>query len=150
MRLMVCIGIFVPIQTYGIEWSNSVSWGETGYVSDYYNGGAQQNSFQIEDNIFNYGETFVQNMSSTAAMDFGEEGEGQFSTVAESLDAGFTVEDYQYKAMARRGVGKNQGWAPPDFDNIPIGDGWDVLLFLVLLAVGYGVYVCKQRRQTIE
>ncbi|MCQ2342281.1 MAG: hypothetical protein MJZ75_02130 [Paludibacteraceae bacterium] len=137
--LMVCAGGLLPTHAYGIDLSNSASWGQAGYVSDYYSGDEQQNCFQMEDNMFNYGETFVQDMGSTSAMTFGEEGEGQFSTVAESIDAGSTVEEYQYKTQARR-IGKNGGhWEPPT-EPVPVGDGWDVYLLMTTLAAVAGFF----------
>lgn len=134
-------GLSVSAQSFGSMSSTSASWGSSGYVNDYYYG--EQSAFQTDDNMFNYGNSFVQDMGSTSSDMFSVS--SRMRTAASSLVAGSTLMGYENSLF------DNDMPVVPGVPGIaPIGDGWDVLLFLVLLAVGYGVYVYKQKRQTIE
>lgn len=135
-------GLYVSAQSFGSMSSTSAAWGSSGYVNDYYYG--EQSAFQTDDNMFNYGNSFVQDMGSTSSDMFSVS--SRMRTAASSLVAGSTLMGYE--STKTNGKTNNSGIAPPTV--APIGDGWDVVLFLMLLAVGYGVYVYKQKRQTIE
>lgn len=130
-------GLYVSAQNFGSV-STSASWGNNGYVNDYYYG--EQTAFQLDDNVFNYGSSATQDIGSTSSDLFGES--AYIRTAASSIVAGSTLMGYEMSQVSLRGGRGGGGIAPPVV--APIGDGWDVLLFLLLLAVGYGV--CAYRK----
>jgi len=133
IRCVVC-GLLVlgGANIFAQSFSSASSWGNNGLANDYYYG--DQDPFQLDDNMFTYGSTATQDMYSTSSA-YGPA--ATFETAASNIVAGTTLADFQAAQM--RKAGKGNGWAPPTV--APIGDGWDVMLFLLLLAVGYGVYV---------
>jgi len=138
---MLIGGLKGTMSAYGSLSMSSQTWGRSGYVHDYYD--SSPTTFQQNSNMFNYGNTAMMNMQSTSTIAYTA---GTFSTVASNIEAGTTIEDYQEeyvaRSSARRGMGGN--WAPPVFS--PIGDGWDVILFLIVLAVGYGVVSVRKKQ----
>lgn len=73
---------------------------------------------------------------------------GSFSTVASQLSGGTLAdESYCYTDNGMRGPRRlggtlgGGGIAPPD---TPIGDGWDVAVFLLLLCAGYAIYLKRK------
>lgn len=73
---------------------------------------------------------------------------GSFSTVASQLSGGTLAdESYCYTDNAMRGPRRlggtigGGGIAPPD---TPIGDGWDVAVFLLLLCAVYAIYLKRK------
>ncbi|MCQ2341011.1 MAG: hypothetical protein MJZ48_00925 [Paludibacteraceae bacterium] len=134
-------GLSVSAQSFGSMSSTSATWGNSGYVNDYYYG--EQSAFQTDDNMFNYGNSFVQDMGSTSSDMFAVS--SRMRTAASSLVAGSTLMGYEESQVR---ASRGGGIAPPTV--APIGDGWDVLLFLMLLAIGYGVYVYKQKNQVVK
>lgn len=75
---------------------------------------------------------------------------GSFSTVASQLSGGTLADEGYYTDNGMRGPRRlggtpgGGGIAPPD---TPIGDGWDVAVFLLLLCVGYALYLTRKTRQ---
>jgi len=126
---------------YGYMSPSSNAWGNSSYVNDYYYG--ERKAFQQQENMFNYGATATWDMQSTSTEIYTA---ATFSTAASNITAGMTLADYNEDYVERRtGIRKN-GWAPPT--TAPIGDGWDVILFLLALAAGYGIIVYKQHKLT--
>ena len=72
---------------------------------------------------------------------------GSFSTVASQLSGGTLADEGYYTDNGMRGPRRlggtlgGGGIAPPD---TPIGDGWDVAVFLLLLCVGYAIYLKRK------
>ncbi|MCQ2311111.1 MAG: hypothetical protein MJZ64_05110 [Paludibacteraceae bacterium] len=123
-----------PAQNYGSTSSQSPSWGNNGYVNDYYYG--EQTAFQQDENMFNYGSTPVQDMNTTSSEVF--RGGGTYNVAARNIEPGSTLASYSNE---KTNGGNKGGWAPPV--SAPIGDGWDVYAFLLLLA---GVVAFCRRR----
>jgi hypothetical protein len=72
---------------------------------------------------------------------------GGISTIASQLAGGVLAEENKMIDNGLRGPRKGPGSggiAPPD---TPIGDGWDVAVFLLLLCVGYALYLTRKTRQ---
>jgi len=118
---------------YGYMSYHNRTWGDNGYVHDYYYG--ERAHFQQDDNMFNYGSTATWDMYSTSTDVYTA---ASFATCASNIVAGSTLDEYQYDYVAKR-TGRTlggTGWQPPTA--APIGDGWDVMLFLLMLAGGVG------------
>jgi len=137
--LAIIGGLHTSAQNYGGMSSTSASWGNSGYVNNYYYG--SQSAFQTDDNMFNYGETATQNMGSTSAYTYSS---GTISTAASNIVAGSTLLGYEEETAYGPSRGRT-GWAPPV--TAPIGDGLWVLL---LLAIGYGGYMYRKRGLRIK
>lgn len=134
-------GLYVSAQSFSNMSSTSAAWGNSGYVNDYYYG--EHSAFQADDNMFNYGSSPMQDMGSTSSDIFAVS--SRMRTAASSLVAGSTLMGYENSLF------DNDMSVVPGVPEIaPIGDGWDVVLFLMLLAVGYGVYIYKQKTQVVK
>ncbi len=137
--LSLLVGGVLPVmaQTFQSTSSVSSSWGQSSFVSDYYHG--EKNVFQLDDNVFEEDKSsFVQNFRSTAAMQTApsESVYGMLYTAAESIEPGSTTAEYEYSERVKR------GFVVPGVPTVaPIGDGWDVLLMLLLLVGGYALFV---------
>ncbi len=125
--------LYVSAQDYGGVANTSATWGNSGYVNDYYYG--EQNAFQQDENMFNYGSTPVQDMRSTSSAGFGG---GTFYVAARNIEPGSTLASYSNE---KTNGGNKGGWAPPV--SAPIGDGWDVYVLMLSLA---GVAALCRRR----
>jgi len=137
IRCVVCVLLLLGgTDAFAQRFGSSSSWGNNGLANDYYYG--DRSAFQMDDNMFTYGSTATQNMASTSSA---YNPAATFETAASHIVAGSTLADFQ--AAQIRKADKGNGWAPPVA--APIGDGWDVMLFMLLLAVGYGVYVYRRR-----
>lgn len=83
----------------------------------------------------------------------GTQGSGGFYTAASGVTGGVTT--YDSYNPARDGYGasgpnRGMGWpGVPDIFPTPIGDGWDVWVMMVLLAIGYG-FVQRRRVNSEE
>lgn len=136
---------YVSAQNSNTSMQSAASWGNSGYVNDYYYG--EQSAFELDDNMFNYGSTATQNMGSTSSCDYSP---GAISTAASNIVAGSTLAGYQAQTVARaasRG-GRDHQWETDD--SAPIGDGWDVMLLLCLMAVAYGVRTYVRTRMRAD
>ncbi len=128
----------------------SSSWGRSGYVSDYYHG--ERTVFEQDENMFDYGSSFVQDFQSTSTVRTNAQSVyGMLYTAADNITPGSTTADYaeDYTGRVKRGLGFNP--ITPGVPTIaPIGDSWDVLLLLCLMAVAYGVRTYVRTRMRAD
>jgi len=119
------------------NFSSATSWGNNGLANDYYYG--DQSAFQLDDNMFTYGSTATQNMTSTS---YSYGAAATFETAASYIESGTTLADFTMARANGRTAhgGDDHRWETDD--EAPIGDG---LWILLLLAVGYGVFVYRRR-----
>jgi len=95
-----------------------------------------------------YGNSVTMNMQSTSSMGYTG---GSFATAASNIVPGTTTLDCEGQYMAQspgRTMMGGPGWQPPT--TAPIGDGWDVVLFMVLLAAGYGVVSARRTQRRVN
>lgn len=128
---LLLIGGTSTVSAYGYATCSS-SWGDNSYVHNYYYG--EQKAFHQDENIFNYGSTATWDMYSTSAETYTSD---IFYTAASNILVGSTLLGYEEDYVEGRTGMRKSGWAPPV--SAPIGDGWDVMLFLLILAAGYGL-----------
>lgn len=86
---------------------------------------------------------------------------GTVSTVASQLQGGISADEFarkQYITRAKKAGPGSGGPPPPDTSddggtggdtggNTPIGEGWDVALLLLILCIGYALYL---RRKSLQ
>ncbi len=125
----------------------SSSWGRSGYVSDYYHG--ERTVFEQDENMFDYGNSFVQDFQSTSTVRTNAQSVyGMLYTAADNITPGSTTADYA-EDYTRRVMRRVPGVPGGDI-HIPIGDGWDVMLLLCLMAVAYGIRTYVRTRMRAD
>lgn len=84
---------------------------------------------------------------------------GTVSTVASQLQGGISADEFarkQYITRAKKAGPSSGGPPPPDTSDdggtggdtpMPIGEGWDVALLLLILCIGYALYL---RRKSLQ
>lgn len=82
---------------------------------------------------------------------------GTVSTVASQLQGGISADEFarkQYITRAKKAGPGSGGLPPPDTSDdggtggdTPIGEGWDVALLLLILCIGYALYL---RRKSLQ
>lgn len=76
---------------------------------------------------------------------------GIVTTVASTLQSGVLADEQDYAPVSRISGRRNSNTMAPPTDTdpfVPIGDGWDVVLLLAFLSIGYAIYI--RRRKCLE
>ena len=75
---------------------------------------------------------------------------GTITTVATTIQSGILADEQDYAPVSRVS-GRRNTMAPPDDTTpfVPLGDGWDVALFLLLSCAIYTLYISRKHQAKI-
>jgi len=131
----------VPAWAYFGMNDTGKSWGNNSVADNYYYGESQPfGGSDVE--LFTGTPSAFRAMTSTSSLGYKP---GVINIAADGIVAGSTVTDFLNDGDRNGGTHGQEGHQWETDDEAPIGDGWDVMLLLVLLAVGYGVYKYRKR-----
>ena len=86
----------------------------------------------------------VQPVSHTAPMQVAN---GTIRTVASTIQGGVLADEQEYSSASRI-RGRQNTMAPPEYTQ-PIGDGWDVAIFLGLCCAVYVLWASRKNKQAV-
>lgn len=73
---------------------------------------------------------------------------GTIKTMASTIKGGVLLDDLEDSSSLQRIRGRQNTMAPPtDTEDLPLGEGWDVVGLLALLCAAYALY-CYRREQS--
>ena len=75
---------------------------------------------------------------------------GTVTTVASTIQSGILADEQDYAPVSRM-PGRRNTMAPPDdtTEFVPLGDGWDVALLLLLSCAIYAIYISRKQQAKI-